>query len=105
MKLKKGDTVIVTAGKDRGKTSTIVQSFPKKGVVILDGVNVVTRHQKSKRRGTQGQLVQKPMPINVSNVALKDAKTGKPTRVGYTVEGEGKKVKKVRVAKKSGTKI
>ena len=105
MKLKKGDTVIVTAGKDRGKTSTIIHAFPKKGVVILEGVNVVTRHQKSKRRGTQGQLVEKPMPINVSNVALKDGKTGKPTRIGYTIEGEGEKAKKVRVAKKSGTKI
>ena len=101
MKLKKGDTIIVTAGKDRGKTSTIIRTFPKKAQVLVEGMNVVTRHQKAKRRGSQGQLITKPMPMSISSVALKDAKTGKPTRVGYTTEGE----KKVRVAKKSGAKI
>ena len=105
MKIKKGDTVIVTAGKDRGKTGTVVRAFPKKSAVIVEGMNIVNRHQKSKRRGQQGQIITKPMPFDISNVALKDAKTGKPTRVGYVKEGEGKKVKKIRVSKKSGEKI
>lgn len=105
MKIKKGDTVVVTAGKDRGKSGTVIRSFPKKQEVLIEGVHVVTRHQKAKRRGSQGQVVTKPMPISVSNVAFKDAKTGKPVRVGYTVEGAGKEAKKVRVVRPTGAKI
>jgi large subunit ribosomal protein L24 len=105
MKIKKGDNIIVTAGKDRGKQGTVIRAFPKRNEVLVEGVSVVSRHQKSKRRGTLGQVVTKPMPIPVSNVALKDAKTGKPVRVGYIIEGEGKDAKKVRVARPSGAKI
>jgi large subunit ribosomal protein L24 len=105
MKIKKGDTVVVTAGKDRGKEGKVIRSFPKKSEVLVEGVHVVTRHQKSKRRGSQGQIISKPMPITSSNVALKDPKTGKPVRVGYKMEGEGDKAKKVRVARPSGAKI
>lgn len=101
MKIKKGDTVIVTAGKDKGKEGKVVRAFPKQSEVLVEGVNIITRHQKSKRRGQQGQIVKKPVPINVSNVSVKDVKTGKPSRVGYTKDGE----KKIRVAKKSGAKI
>lgn len=101
MKIKKGDTVIVTAGKDKGKEGKVVRAFPKKSEVLVEGVNIITRHQKSKRRGQQGQIVKKPVPVNVSNVSVKDAKTGKPSRVGYTTDG----AKKIRVAKKSGAKI
>lgn len=95
----------MTTGKDKGKEGAVVRSFPKQNKVLIEGVGVVHRHQKSKRRGSQGQIVEKPMPISVSNVALKDAKTGKPTRVGYMIEGEGKNAKKVRVARASGEKI
>jgi large subunit ribosomal protein L24 len=105
MKIKKGDTVIVTTGKDKGKEGTVVRSFPKQLKVLIEGVNVVNRHQKSKRRGSQGQILKKSMPIPVANVACKDAKTGKASRVGYTIEGEGKDAKKVRVTRKSGSKI
>ena len=105
MKIKKGDTVIVTTGKDKGKEGTVVRSFPKQLKVLIEGVNVVNRHQKSKRRGSQGQIIQKAMPVCVSNVAFKDAKTGKPARVGYAIEGEGKTAKKVRVTRTSGAKI
>lgn len=105
MKIKKEDTVIVTTGKDKGKEGTVVRSFPKELKVLVEGVNMVKRHQKSKRRGSQGQIIEKAMPICVSNVAFKDAKTGKPTRVGYTIEGEGDKAKKVRVARKSKATI
>lgn len=105
MKIKKGDTVIVRSGKDKGKEGKVVRAFPKKNEVLVEGVHVVTRHQKSRRRGSQGQLVHKPMPVPVSIVALKDAKTGKPSRVGYKTEGEGEKTKKVRITKKSGEKV
>lgn len=105
MKIKKGDTVVVIAGKDRGKSGTVLRAFPKKHEVLVEGVHVVTRHQKSKSRGSQGQIVTKPMPVPSSNVALKDAKTGKAIRVGYTIEGEGKKTRKVRVARPSGVKV
>jgi len=105
MKIKKGDTVIVTAGKDRGKTGTVLRAFPKKHEVLVEGIHLVTRHEKSKRRGSQGQIISKPMPVPASNVALKDAKTGKAVRVGYVVEGEGASAKKVRVARPSGSKI
>lgn len=97
--------MVVTTGKDKGKEGKVIRAFPKKSEVLVDGVNVVTRHQKSRRRGQQGQIVKKPMPMSVANVAIKDAKTGKPSRIGYTIEGEGERAKKVRVAKKSGSKI
>jgi large subunit ribosomal protein L24 len=101
MKIKKGDTVIVRSGKDKGKEGKVLRAFPKKSEVLVEGVHVVTRHQKSKRRGQQGQLVHKPMPVPASIVALKDAKTGKPSRVGYKVEDK----KKVRIIKKTGEKV
>lgn len=105
MKIKKGDTVIITAGKDKGKEGAVVRSFPKDMKVLVEGVGMVKKHQKARRRGSQGQIVTKPTPISVSNVAYKDPKTGKPARVGYTTEGEGDKAKKVRVLRPSGTKI
>lgn len=103
MKIKKGDNVIVIAGKNKGKTGTVEQAFPKTDQVLIDGVNVVTRHQKNKRTRTAGQIVQKSTPIHVSNVALLEGK--KAVRVGYLVETEGDKITKVRVARPSGKKI
>ncbi len=105
MKIKKGDTIIVRSGKDKGKEGKVLRTFPKKGEVLVEGVHVVTRHQKSRRRGSQGELVHKPMPVSASIVGLKDSKSGKPARVGYTKEGEGKAAKKVRVIKKTGEKV
>ena len=105
MKIKKGDTVIVTTGKDRGKSGAVIRVFPKKHELLVEGINIVSRHKKSGRRGSQGQIISKPMPIPSSNVGFKDAKTGKAVRVGYMVEGEGAKAKKVRVVRPTGTKI
>jgi len=105
MKVKKGDNIIVTAGKDRGKSGTVLRAFPKKDQVLVDGINMATHHEKSRRRGQQGQIIKKPTPIHISNVALQDAKTKKPGRVGYSFEGEGEKVKKVRVTRPSGEKV
>ena len=103
MKIKKGDSVVVIAGKDRGKTGTVERTFPKKEQVLIDGVNVLKRHQRSRRRGSAGQIVERSTPIHVSNVAIVEDK--KPVRVGYKVEGEGEKATKVRISRKSGEKI
>jgi large subunit ribosomal protein L24 len=105
MKIKKGDIVVVTTGKDRGKEGNPPRAFPKKNQVLVEGVAIVSRHQKSRRRGSQGQIVTKPMPLPVANVGLKDSKTGKPVRVGYIKEGTGKEAKKIRVTRPNGTKI
>jgi large subunit ribosomal protein L24 len=104
MKIKKGDIVIVRSGKDRGKEGKVLRAFPKKAEVLVEGVHVVTRHQKARRRDSKGELIHKAMPVPVSVVALKDAKSGKSSRVGYKMEGEGEKAKKVRITKKSGEK-
>jgi len=92
MKIKKGDSVIVTAGKNKGKTGVIARAFPLLGKVLIDGVNVVKRHQKARRGGAKGQVIEKAMPINVSNVMIVDPKSGKPTRVTILRE-EGKRVR------------
>ena len=104
MKIKKGDKVIVISGKDKGKTGSILKALPKSEQVLIDGVHVVTRHQKSKRTRSQGQIITKSMPVHVSNVALVGDKN-KGVRVGYTVEKTGDKTTKARVARPSGKKI
>jgi large subunit ribosomal protein L24 len=105
MKIKKGDSIIVRTGKDRGKTGTVTRVFAKTEQVLVDGINVAKHHQRSRRRGSQGQIVERPMPLHISNVAIVDKKTGKAARVGYIFEGEGDKKKKVRVTRPSGEKI
>ena len=103
MKIRKGDTVKVIAGKDKGKTGTVLLTLKEKDQVVIEGINVAKRHQKSKRARSQGQIIEKSMPIHVSNVALMEG--DKTVRVGYAMEGEGDKAKKVRVARPSGKKI
>ena len=98
MHVKKGDKVMVIAGKDKGKTGVILTSFPKKDRVLVEGVNIIKKHMKPNQASPQGGIVSQEAAIHVSNVMLIDPKTGEPTRVGYKVE-DGKKV---RVAKKSG---
>lgn len=95
---------MVIAGKDKGKTGAVLRSLPKIDQVVIDGVHVVTRHQKSKRTRSQGQIIQKSMPVHVSNVSL-IGEGDKAVRVGYTVEKDGEKSKKVRIARPSGKKI
>lgn len=99
-KLKKGDKVIVLAGKDKGKNGVISQVMPKDNRAIVDGVNMVVRHQKQDQT-SQGGRIQKPAAIDLSNLALVDPKEGGATRVGFKIE-DGKKV---RFAKKSGAVI
>ncbi|MEZ4200236.1 MAG: 50S ribosomal protein L24 [Candidatus Paceibacterota bacterium] len=99
MKIKKGDNVMVIAGKDKGKTGTVLEAMPKTDQVLIEGINVKTKHQKNRRLHTRGQVIEKPAPLHVSNVAVVEGK--KPVRVGYKVE-DGKKV---RVSKKTGKEI
>ena len=103
MKIKKGDNVMVIAGKDKGKTGAVLEAMPASESVLVEGVNVKTKHQKNRRRGSQGQVIEKSAPIHVSNVALVEGK--KAVRVGYKVEGEGKDAKKVRISRASGKNI
>lgn len=98
MKIHTGDEVVIQAGKDKGKTAKVLKTIPTEKKVIVEGVNVVTRHMK-KQGATPGQKVSFEKPIDVSNVALLDPKTKTATRVGYKIENG----KKVRFAKKSGT--
>ncbi|MEM6489883.1 MAG: 50S ribosomal protein L24 [Pseudomonadota bacterium] len=100
-KLKKGDRVIVLTGRDKGKEGEITQVMPKDGRALVAGVNMVTRHTKQTAQ-SQGGRVQKEAPIQLSNLALKDPKTGEATRVGFLIREDGSKV---RVAKKSGEVI
>lgn len=103
MKIRKGDTVQVTAGKDKGKKGTVLTVLAKLDQVVVEGLNVAKKHEKNKRARSQGQIIEKSMPIHVSNVALLEG--DKPVRVGYVFEGEGEKRKKVRVARPSGKKL
>lgn len=100
MKIRKGDQVIVTTGRDKGKQGEVLRAMPKDNKVIVQGVNMVKRHTRPSQTNAGG-IISKEAPIDVSNVALIDPETGKATRVGYkVVDGE-----KVRVAKKSGKVI
>ena len=97
MKIKKGDRVIVLTGKDRGKSGEVIRTLPKEGKVIVDGVNVAKKHQRATRATTQGGIIDKDMPIHVSNVAIVCNDCG-PTRIGYRFEG----TEKIRVCRKCG---
>lgn len=101
MKLKKGDKVLVIAGKNRSETGTIVRVYPATDMVLIDGINMVKRHRRATSAGGSGQIVEKPLPIHVSNVMLADPKTGKPTRVRISREKGGR----TRIALKSGQTI
>jgi len=98
LRVKKGDSVIVRTGRDRGKQGEVIQVMPKEERLLVRGVNVVKRHT-SPRPGNPGGIVDKEAPIHVSNVALVDPKDGKATRIGYKTIGEDRKV---RYAKRSG---
>lgn len=100
MKLRKGDTVRVIAGKDKGKEGVIMTVLPKENKVIVDGVNVAKKHQKATSQTKQGGIIDRDMPVDASNVML--VHQGKPTRVGYKVNSDGTKV---RIAKTSGEEI
>ena len=99
LKIKKGDQVQVLTGKDRGAKGKVTRVLPAAGKVIVDGVNVAKKHQRATNATMQGGIIDKDMPIPVANVALVCTSCGKPTRVGYKIDGDGTKV---RVCKKCG---
>ena len=100
-KIKKGDRVVLLAGKDKGKQGSVLRMLPKDERVVVEGLNMVHRHTRPTQTDPQGGIKHKEAPLHVSNVALVDPKTGGPTKVGFRVEGG----KKVRFAKKSGEVI
>jgi large subunit ribosomal protein L24 len=100
-KIKKGDKVVVLAGRDKGKSGEVIEVRPKEDRALVRGVNMVRRHQRQSA-SQEGGIISKEGPINLSNIALEDPKDGKPTRVGFKILADGKKV---RVAKRSGEQI
>jgi large subunit ribosomal protein L24 len=98
MKIKKGDQVEIIAGKDRGKRGKVMQVLPSESRVVVEGANLVKRHRKPRKEGEKGERIERPAPLHVSNVMLVCPETGKPTRIGYRIEGG----EKVRISKKSG---
>jgi large subunit ribosomal protein L24 len=100
MKIRKGDKVVVLAGKDRGKEGEVMTAMPAEGKVIVEGVNTAKRHQKPTRSMQQGGIIDKAMPIDVSNVAL--VENGKPVRAGHEVADDGTKI---RVSRKTGSEL
>ena len=99
--IKKGDTVYVNAGNDKGKTGKVLSVIPSKDRAIVEGVNMVKKHTKPNSKQPQGGIVEQEAGIHISNLQLIDPKSGKPTRVGYKMVDD----KKVRFAKKSGEEI
>ena len=101
-KIKKGDSVVVRSGKDKGRTGIVLQVLPNDGKVVVAGVNVAARHRKPTQANPQGGIERREAPMAISKVGLADPKTGKATRVRFETSKDGNKV---RVAVKSGEKI
>ena len=99
--IKKGDTVYVNAGNDKGKTGKVLTVIPEKDRAIVEGINMVSKHTKPNSKQPQGGIIKQEASIHISNLNLIDPKSQKPTRVGYKMEGD----KKIRYAKKSGEEI
>jgi len=100
-KIRKGDKVVVLAGKDKGRSGEVLRVMPKDDKAVVRGVKLVRRHQKQ-TQSQEGGIISKEAPIHLSNLALADPKDGKPTRVGFRVQEDGTKV---RIAKRSGEVI
>jgi large subunit ribosomal protein L24 len=99
MKIKKNDNVIVIAGKDKGKTAKVVKAMPKDNMIIVEGVNMKKKHEHARKANSKGQIVEKAMPVHVSNVMLVEGKKG--VRAGSKKIGD----KNVRISRKSGKEI
>ena len=100
--IKKGDTVYVNTGKDKGKTGKVIKVFVEEQRAIVEGLNIVSKNQKPNAKNPQGGIIKMEAPIHISNLNVVDPKTGKPTRIGRRLNEEGKLV---RYAKKSGEEI
>lgn len=100
-KIRKGDRVVVLAGRDKGRTGEVVEVNPAAERALVRGVNLVKRHQRQTAT-QQGGIITKELPVHLSNLAIADPKDGKPTRIGFKISGDGRKV---RIAKRSGAEI
>ena len=100
-KIKKGDKVVVLAGRDKGRTGEVLEVQVAEGRALVRGINMVKRHQRQTAQ-QEGGIVSKETPVHLSNIALADPKDGKPTRVGFKIQQDGRKV---RIAKRSGAEI
>jgi large subunit ribosomal protein L24 len=100
-KIRKGDKVIVLAGRDKGRTGEVIEVRPDEDRAVVRGINMVKRHQRQTAQ-QEGGIVSKELPVHLSNIAIADPKDGKPTRVGFKVQPDGKKI---RIAKRSGAEI
>ena len=118
MKIRKGDTVLIISGKDRGRKSKVLEALPKEKWLIVEGVNLRKKHQKARKAGEKGQIIELPAPIHISNVKIICSKCGKATRVGYKIisnipegkpsvsYGAGKNQRsKIRICKECGQEI
>lgn len=101
-KIRKGDVVIVLAGKDKGRSGRVLQVMPTADRVVVEGVNMAKRHTKPSMSDPQGGIKEKEASLHISNVAVRDPNTGKPTRVGFKTDDKGRKV---RIARRSGVQI
>ncbi len=102
MKIIKGDRVVVLTGKDKGAEGIVERAIPETGKVIVEGVNVARKHQAPTRQDQQGGIIDKAMPLDVSNVAVVSPKDGKATRVGYRIDDHGIKV---RICRRTGVEL
>jgi large subunit ribosomal protein L24 len=100
-KIRKGDKVIVLTGRDKGRTGEVVSVDPRAARALVRGVNLVKRHQRQSAQ-QEGGIISKELPVHLSNIAIADPKDGKPTRIGFKIHADGRKV---RVAKRSGAEI
>ncbi|HMA74813.1 MAG TPA: 50S ribosomal protein L24 [Xanthobacteraceae bacterium] len=100
-KIRKGDKVVVLAGRDKGRTGEVIEVNPTAGRALVRGINLAKRHQRQTAQ-QQGGIISKELPVHLSNIAIADPKDGKPTRIGFKVNGDGRKV---RIAKRSGAEI
>ena len=100
-KIRKGDKVVVLTGRDRGRTGEVIEVNPTAERALVRGVNLVKRHQRQSAQ-QEGGIVSKELPVHLSNIAIADPKDGKPTRIGFKIGSDGRKV---RIAKRSGAEI
>jgi len=100
-KIRKGDKVVVLAGRDKGRTGEVIEVNPAAGRALVRGINVVKRHQRQSAK-QEGGVISKELPVHLSNIAIADPGDGKPTRIGFKIVGDGRKV---RFAKRSGAEI
>jgi large subunit ribosomal protein L24 len=101
MKIKKNDKVLIISGKDKGRKGKVIEVFPKKGSLVVEGINMIKKHIRPKKSGEKGQVVQLPSPMDSSNVKIICKNCDKPTRIGYKLSSG----KKVRICKKCGKEI